>query len=69
LPAHRRFLSFSFIKGSAYEYLAVPLLALPPWTFSKGVEVALASLRIRGLRASAYVDDYLLFSLTQEHAV
>lgn len=37
--------------------------------FSKCVVAALVPLRIKGLRVSAYIDDYMPCSLTQEQVV
>lgn len=68
LPAHR-FLKFAF-QGTAYKYLAIPFrLALTPRTFSRCVEAALSPLRNKGLRIYAYIDDYLLCSLSCEETV
>lgn len=61
--------AFAF-QGTAHEYLAVAFaLALAPRTFSKCVKAALTPLRNNGLRVSAYIDDYLLCSPSQEQAV
>lgn len=61
MPAHRRFLRLR-IPRRPFR------LALAPRTFSMSVEAALAALRSRRLRVSAYLDDYLLCSPTQEQA-
>ncbi|KAL0199140.1 hypothetical protein M9458_007680, partial [Cirrhinus mrigala] len=48
-PAHRKYLRFSFQN----EVLA-------PRAFSRCIEAALSPLRHKGLRISAYLDDYLI---------
>ncbi len=57
LPAHRKFLRFSF-GGEAYQYRVLHFsLALSPRTFTKCVDAALAPLRLQGIRILNYIND------------
>lgn len=68
-PGHRRFLRFSF-QGQAYEYQMIPVgLSLAHSVFTKCVEAAVSPLRSSGIRIFSYIDDYLIFSPSQEQAV
>src|SRR4029434_8014463 len=57
---HRRYLRVAF-GGIAYQFNALPFgLALAPRVFTKGVEAAIAPLRLRGLCVYNYLDDWLI---------
>ncbi|XDV39639.1 hypothetical protein PO909_008842 [Leuciscus waleckii] len=59
---HRRYLRFAF-EGQAYQYTVLPFgLSLAPRTFTKCMDAALASLRMRGMRVLNYLDDWLILA-------
>lgn len=67
-PAHRKYLRFSF-QSEVYEFVTLPFgLSLAPRVFSRCIETALSPLRHRGLRISAYLDDYLVCAHSRERA-
>ncbi|KAL0157682.1 hypothetical protein M9458_030689, partial [Cirrhinus mrigala] len=69
LPQHRKFLRFAF-KGEAYQYRVLPFgLALPPRTFTKSVDAALAPLRLRGIHILNCINDWLILAQLEHMAV
>ncbi|XP_056307255.1 uncharacterized protein LOC130219008 [Danio aesculapii] len=67
-PAHRKYLRFSF-QNEVFEFVTLPFgLSLAPRVFSRCMEAALSPLRHKGLRISAYLDDYLICARTRERA-
>ncbi|KAL0199690.1 hypothetical protein M9458_002877, partial [Cirrhinus mrigala] len=67
-PAHRKYLRFSF-QNEVYEFVTLPFgLSLAPRAFSRCIEAALSPLRHKGLRISAYLDDYLICAHSRERA-
>lgn len=67
-PAHRKYLRFSF-QNEVCKFVTRPFgLSLAPRMFSRCTEVALLPLRHKGLRISAYSDDYLIRDHSQELA-
>ncbi len=68
-PQHRKFLRFAF-RGKAYQYRVLPFgQALSPRTFTKCVDVALAPLRLQGIRILNYIDDWLILVQSEQLAV
>ncbi len=69
LPYHRKFLRFP-LRGRAYQYQVLPFgLALSPRTFTKCINVALAPLRLQGIRIMNYIDDWLILAQSHQLAV
>jgi hypothetical protein len=70
-PAHRPYLAFDW-DGQYYQWTCLPFgLATAPLVFTKLMKPVLASLRSRGVRVVAYLDDLLIMDqnatfLTQE---
>ncbi|XDV46928.1 hypothetical protein PO909_016730 [Leuciscus waleckii] len=59
---HRRFLRFAF-EGQAYHYTVLPFgLSPAPRTFTKCMDAALATLRMRGGQVLNYLDDWLILA-------
>lgn len=57
-PHHRPFLRF---EGVAYQYTVLPFgMSLAQCTFTKCMDVALSSLRQKGVRILNYLDDWLI---------
>ncbi|KAI2645709.1 Gag-Pol polyprotein [Labeo rohita] len=68
LPQHRKFLRFAF-RGEAYQYRVLPFgPALSPCTFTKCMDVALAPLRLQGIRILNSQLHRLLFDLSSVRA-
>ncbi len=66
IPQLRKFLRFTF-GGKAYRYRVLPFgLALPPRTFTKCVDTALAPLRLQGIRLLNYIDDWLILAYLEQ---
>ncbi len=62
LPSHRNFPRFAF-RGKAYQYQVLRFgLALSPCNFTKCVDVALAPLRLQGIRILNYIDDWFILA-------
>ena len=67
-PAHRKYLRFRW-QGRVYEYTSLPFgLASAPRAFTKILKPVLATLRQRGIRVIAYLDDLLIIGKTKEEA-
>ena len=61
-PRDRKFLRFS-VDGQTYEFRALPFgLSLAPWVFTRVVREFLLSLRQRGIRIRAFLDDWLILA-------
>ena len=59
-PSFRKFLKFNR-QGKLYEYTALPFgLSAAPRVFTKLLKPILATLRERGIRLIAYLDDFLI---------
>lgn len=68
LPEHRMFLRFAF-GGEAYQNRALPFsLALFPCMFTKCINAALAPLRLQGIHAFNYINDWLMLAQLEELA-
>ncbi|XP_013878914.1 uncharacterized protein LOC106528317 [Austrofundulus limnaeus] len=68
IPAHRKYLRFSF-QEIQYQYNHLPFgYALTPRIFSKCVETALQPLRSAGMRILFYLDDLLLLAPSRQEA-
>ncbi len=66
---HRKFLGFAF-GGREYQYRVLPFgLALSTRTFTKSIDVALAPLRLQGIRIMNYIDDWLILAQSHQLAV
>ncbi len=69
LPNHSKFLKF-VLGGRAYQYWVLPFgLVLSPCTFTIFVDVALAPLRLQGIRIMNYIDDWLILAQSHQLAV
>ncbi len=69
LPNHRMFLRFAF-GGRAFQYWVLPFgLVLSPRTFTIFVDVALAPLRLQGIRIMNYIGDWLILAQSHQLAV
>ena len=70
-PIHRsfrKFLKFTW-HGRTYEYTALPFgLSAAPRVFTKLLKPILGSLREKGIRLIAYLDDFLLIGKTKNQA-
>lgn len=65
LPHNRKYLGFA-VGGRMYKHCCLPFgYSLAPRTFTKCVEMALASLRERGVRTLTYIDDWLILATSR----
>ncbi|XP_056316727.1 LOW QUALITY PROTEIN: uncharacterized protein LOC130231264 [Danio aesculapii] len=69
LNKHLRKYKFKMLTNEVFEFVTLPFgLSLAPRVFSRCMEAALSPLRHKGLRISAYLDDYLICARTRERA-
>lgn len=61
-PSHRHLLRFHW-KGQTYQYTSLPFgLSLSPWLFTKVTKPLLQWARRKGIRLTAYLDDFLIIA-------
>ena len=62
----RKYLRF-LVDGQVYQFRALPFgLSLAPWVFTRVVREYLLSLRSRGVRIRAFLDDWLVLAPTRD---
>ena len=68
-PSSRRFLRFVW-NHRLYQYKALPFgLSLSPWIFTKLLKPLLKWARRRGIRLTAYLDDFMVMASSRELCV